>query len=74
VYKRCTEEEKEDEKEQGVEIVVKAGSGFRIFPFACRDDITCYVDKVLRPDQHEDMMLKKNKSLSDLDFAVAQLL
>jgi len=44
VYKRCTEEEKEDEKEQGVEIVVKAGSGFRVFPFACRDDIVCDMD------------------------------
>ena len=44
------EEEEEDEKEQGVENAVKAGSGFRVCPFACTDDIVCDVDKVLRPD------------------------
>jgi len=42
--------EDEDEKEQGVENIVKAGSGFRGFPFAFRDDIVSNVDKVLRPD------------------------
>jgi len=45
---------------EGVENVVKAGSGFRIFPFASKDDIVCDVNKVLR---HEDMMLKQNQAL-----------
>jgi len=58
VYK----EEEEDEKEQAVESVDKAGSGFRVFPFACRDDIVCDVDKILRLDQHEDMMLAESIS------------
>ena len=44
------EEEEEDEKEQGVENVVMAGSGFRVFPFACRYDIVCDVNKVFRLD------------------------
>jgi len=47
-----------------VKNVVKAGSGFRVFPFACRDDSVCDVDKVLWPDQNEDMMLKQNQSRS----------
>jgi len=43
------EEEDEDEKEQGLH-VVRAGSGFRVFPFACRDASVCDVNKVLRLD------------------------
>jgi len=46
---------------------------FRVFPFVW-DDSVCDVEKLLRPDQHEDMMLKQNQIfLTDLDFAVAQL-
>jgi len=37
------------------------------------DDSICDVDKLLRPDQHEDMLKQNKISLTDLDFAVAQL-
>ena len=47
---------------------------FRVFLFSCRDDIVCDVEKVLRLDEHEDMMLKQNQSLTDLESAVSTLL
>jgi len=56
--------------EQGVENVLKAGSALAIFLLP---EMTCDVAKVFRRDQHEDMMLKQNHSLTDHDFAIILL-
>jgi len=53
-----------DKKEQGVENVVKPGSGIWVFPFSSRDDIVCDVDKSSSQTRHKDVMLKQNQSLS----------
>jgi len=52
----------------------------RVFPFpsemcvcVCVCVCVCDIEKLLRPDQHKNMMLKQNQSLTDLDSAVAQL-
>jgi len=55
-----------EEQEQGVENVVKAGSGFRDFPFACRDCLRCGETPPADPTWRHDA---ESISLTDLDSA-----
>jgi len=52
------------QEQQGVENIVSADSALGIFPFPQGDDSVWDVEKHLQPDQHEDMILKQNQSLS----------
>jgi len=74
------------QEQQGVENIVSADSALGIFPFPQGDDSVRYVEKLLQPDQHEECgetpparptwrhdPEAESISLTDLDFAVAQL-